>query len=181
MTTHPTETFARKRARLAGAIARRRVAIGFGCAALSWWLAEPTPGSVASGAAVAAIGELLRIWAAGHLEKGREVTVSGPYRFSRHPLYVGSALIGAGIAIASASLVVGVLTAAYLIITLTAAIATEEKHLTEKFGSAYPDYRNGRAPDAVRRFSLARAVRNREYRAVCGLVVALVLLALKSK
>jgi protein-S-isoprenylcysteine O-methyltransferase Ste14 len=171
---------ARKRARLAEALARRRVALGFACAAMALWLAEPTPGSIGLGALVACAGELLRIWAAGHLEKGREVTVSGPYRFSRHPLYVGSSLIGVGITIASANVVVALLTTLYLAVTLAAAIATEEKHLTEKFGHAYPAYRDGRGPDAARRFSFSRAMRNREYRAICGLAVALALLALKT-
>lgn len=173
------EALARTRARLAEALARRRVALGFACAAIALWLAKPTSRSLVIGATVASVGELLRIWAAGHLEKGREVTMSGPYRFSRHPLYVGSSLIGVGIAIASASLVVALLTALYLAATLAAAIATEEKHLTEKFGQAYPEYRDGRAPDASRHFTVARVMRNREYRAVCGLAVALLLLALK--
>ena len=106
MTSSFAEALARTRARLAEALARRRVALGFACAAIALWLAKPTPRSLVIGATVASVGELLRIWAAGHLEKGREVTVSGPYRFSRHPLYVGSSLIGVGIAIASASLVV---------------------------------------------------------------------------
>ena len=173
------DVIAPRKTRLAEALARRRVAIGFACAAIALWLATPTPRSIVVGAVVASIGELLRVWAAGHLEKGREVTVSGPYRFSRHPLYVGSSIMGAGIAIASASLVVMGLTAVYLAVTLTAAIATEEKHLTEKFGHVYPEYRDGRAPDAVRRFNVARAMRNREYRAVCGLALAFALLALK--
>ncbi len=68
-------------------LARRRVPLGFACAAAAVWLARPTPRSLAIGSAIAVAGELLRIWAAGHLEKGREVTVSGPYRFTRHPLY----------------------------------------------------------------------------------------------
>jgi hypothetical protein len=165
---------------LAEALARRRVAIGFGCAAIALWLAQPTPRSLAFGAVVASVGELIRIWAAGHLEKGREVTTSGPYRFSRHPLYVGSSIIGAGIVIASASLIVAAMTALYLAATLGAAIATEEKHLTEKFGPVYAQYRDGRALDGVRRFSAARAIRNREYRAVSGLAIALALLAVKA-
>jgi hypothetical protein len=173
------EGLVRKRGGVTEALARRRVAIGFACAGIALWLAKPTPRSIAFGSAVACVGELLRIWAAGHLEKGREVTVSGPYRFSRHPLYVGSSFIGAGIAIASASLIVALLTAIYLAVTLGAAIAIEEKQLTEKFGPTYPAYRDGRAPGAARRFSLARAMRNREYRAVCGLALALALLALK--
>jgi protein-S-isoprenylcysteine O-methyltransferase Ste14 len=161
-------------------LARRRVAFGFGCAALALWLATPTPRSLVLGATIASIGELLRIWAAGHLEKGREVTMSGPYRFSRHPLYVGSSIIGAGIAVASASVAVTMLTAVYLTVTLTAAISTEEKHLTEKFGQVYPEYRVGRAREAMRHFSAARAIRNREYRAIGGLAVALALLGLKA-
>lgn len=155
--------------------------MGFLCAAIALWLARPTPRSLALGAGVAAVGELLRIWAAGHLEKGREVTASGPYRFTRHPLYVGSSIVGAGIAIASWSAIVAVLTALYLGATLSAAIATEERHLTEKFGGAYPAYRDGRAAGTPRRFSLARAMRNREYRAVAGLAAALALLALRIK
>src|SRR5918994_2969210 len=110
-------------------LARRRVALGFLCSIVAIWLAQPTPRSLAAGALIALAGEALRIWAAGHLEKGREVTVSGPYRLTRHPLYMGSAIIGLGVAIASASLAVAVLVIAYVGITLTAAIRTEEAHL----------------------------------------------------
>ncbi len=161
-------------------LARRRVATGFGAAAVAMLLADPTPRSLALGGLIALTGEALRIWAAGHLEKGREVTVSGPYRLTRHPLYMGSAIIGAGVAVASASTAVAVLVAVYLAVTLTAAIRTEEAHLTQKFGAAYPQYRDGRGPAAQRRFSIERAMRNREYRAVAGLALALALLALKT-
>jgi protein-S-isoprenylcysteine O-methyltransferase Ste14 len=157
-------------------LARRRVAIGFVASVAAIWLAQPTRRSLAIGAGTALAGEALRIWAAGHLEKGREVTVSGPYRLTRHPLYMGSALMGAGLALASASLVVSVLVAAYLALTLTAAIRAEEAHLTEKFGRAYPEYRDGRASLVTRRFSARRALANREYRAVMGLAFALALL-----
>lgn len=173
-------TIARHLARPAEALARRRVPLGFACAAVALWLARPTPRSLAIGSAIAAAGELLRIWAAGHLEKGREVTASGPYRFTRHPLYVGSSVIGAGFAIASASAIVAALTATYLVATLSAAMSTEEKHLTAKFGDAYPEYRDGRTTAAARRFSFTRAMRNREYRAIGGLVAALALLAWKT-
>jgi hypothetical protein len=88
--------------------------------------------------------------------------------------------MGIGFAIASASIVSSVLVTAYLALTVGAAIRSEESHLTEKFGGAYPDYRNGRAIGAPRRFSLERAWRNREYRAVAGLVTALALLAWKA-
>ncbi len=161
-------------------LARYRVRLGFLSAVLALWLAKPTPRSLAAGALVAIVGEAIRIWAAGHLEKGREVTVSGPYRFTRHPLYLGSAIIGAGFAIASDSVLVWLLIVLYLTATITSAIRSEEDHLTDKFGSAYPEYREGRAASVVRRFTLARAVANREYRAVAGLVAVLALLAWKA-
>jgi len=160
-------------------IARLRVTMGFVAGLAALWLAQPTWQTLTIGGLIALVGEGVRIWAAGHLEKGREVTTSGPYAFTRHPLYVGSSIIGAGVAIASASAIVAILVIAYLVTTLTAAIRTEEQHLTEKFGEAYPDYRAGRAAGESRRFSLTRAKRNREYRALIGLLVAFVLLAVK--
>jgi protein-S-isoprenylcysteine O-methyltransferase Ste14 len=160
-------------------LARYRVRLGFVAAALAFWLARPTARSLAVGAAVAIAGEGLRIWAAGHLEKGSEVTASGPYRRTRHPLYVGSALIALGFAIASARLAVVVLVAGYLALTYGAAMRGEERHLTAKFGPAYPAYRRGRATGTDRRFSLRRVVRNREYRAIAGLLLVLALLVWK--
>lgn len=161
-------------------IARFRVTIGFVAGVVVLWLAEPTSRTLAVGGFVALAGEAVRIWAAGHLEKGREVTTSGPYAFTRHPLYVGSSIIGIGLAFASASAIVAVLVVAYLAVTLTAAIRTEEAHLTEKFGDAYPEYRAGRVAGESREFSFARAMRNREYRAIVGLLFAIALLAIKT-
>ncbi len=161
-------------------LARYRVRIGFLAAAGAFLLARPTLRSVSLGAAIAVAGQLFRIWAAGHLEKGREVTASGPYRLTRHPLYVGSAIIGVGFAIACNTIATALLMLAYLVLTVGAAIRSEETHLTEKFGSAYPDYREGRRPDDVRRFSVARAMRNREYRSVAGFAAALALLLWKA-
>ena len=162
-------------------IARLRVTLGFVAGLAALWLARPTPRSLIAGAGIALIGEAIRIWAAGHLEKGREVTMSGPYAFTRHPLYVGSTIIGVGLAVACASWIVAVLVLGYLVITLLAAIATEEAHLTAKFGAAYPAYRDGRAAGERRRFSLARAIRNREYRAVAGWLAVIAFLAWKSR
>jgi protein-S-isoprenylcysteine O-methyltransferase Ste14 len=164
---------------LVASLARYRVRLGFAVAVAAVWFAQPTRRSALAGAIIACAGEGVRIWAAGHLEKGREVTASGPYRMTRHPLYLGSLLIGIGVAIASASVAAAGLVVGYLALTLTAAMRSEEQHLTEKFGEAYPEYRDGRAPVVRRRFSLRRAVANREYRAVAGLGIMLALLAWK--
>ena len=157
-------------------IARWRVPLGFAFGVLALWLADPTRQSILAGAVVALIGEAIRIWAAGHLEKSREVTASGPYAWTRHPLYFGSTLIGIGLAIGAASIAVALLVLGYLAVTLTAAIRTEEAHLTEKFGAAYPEYRAGRH-SVKRSFSVERALRNRECRAAIGVVVVLAVLA----
>jgi len=135
--------------------------------------------SLVVGGAIAAIGEALRVWTAGHVEKGREVTTSGPYRWTAHPLYLGSSIIGTGLVVATASWIVALLVASYLAISLTAAMRTEEAELTAKFGDEYREYRHGRAAGSDRAFSLARVKRNREERAVVGLVAGMGALALK--
>jgi protein-S-isoprenylcysteine O-methyltransferase Ste14 len=158
-------------------IARLRVPIGFAAAIVAILLAQPTLQWWWAGAAVAALGEVVRVWAAGHIEKGREITQSGPYRFVRHPLYLGSTLIGVGFVIAARHAGVAVLTAAYLGITLTAAARAEEAHLDDKFGGAYSDYRSGgMPPDQPKAFSWARVADNREYQAAAGLVAVFVFL-----
>jgi protein-S-isoprenylcysteine O-methyltransferase Ste14 len=157
-------------------IARLRVPLGFVFGIVVLWLAHPTRRTLLLGGAIALCGELLRIWAAGHLEKGREVTISGPYRLTRHPLYFGSTLIGIGLVVAAANVTVAAIVIAYLAVTLTAAIRTEEAHLTEKFGSAYPEYRAGKIVGAERDFSLERAIRNREYRAAIGVLLVFLVL-----
>jgi len=175
-----------KRDTVIGVIARGRVALGFVSGVLVLILAQPTARSLLIGMSIAALGEVLRIWAAGHLHKSREVTASGPYRFVPHPLYVGSSVMGVGLAIACASIPVAVLIALYLVTTLTAAIKSEEAFLRRTFGEQYDLYRSGiaakrRDPGASRRrFSLAQAIANREYRAVAGFVVALLLLVWKA-
>ena len=162
-------------------LARWRVSLGFLCAVLVLWLAQPTRESIVAGTIVAAVGEALRIWAAGHLTKSREVTMSGPYRWTAHPLYLGSTVMGAGLAVASASPVVAFLIAIYLAGTIGAAIRSEEAFLRARFGDGYDRYRRGDASRASsRRFSLALARSNREYRAFMGLVGAVLLLLLKA-
>ena len=159
-------------------LARRRVALGLLVTLAAAALADPTWGSWGVGLLIALCGEALRVWAAGHLEKGREVTQSGPYRLTAHPLYVGTTVMAAGIVVACRSLPLGVLAAAYLGGTILAAVRTEEAFLRQSFGDAYDAYRRAPAP-VGRRFSFARARRNREHRAVVGLLGGFALLALK--
>ena len=160
-------------------LTRFRVALGFALAAFVLWLARPAWNTWAAGAVIAACGELLRLWAAGHLEKSLEVTASGPYRFVRHPLYLGSSLIGVGLALASTSLAVAAIIGIYLGLTLSAARRSEEAHLREKFGDAYDAYVEKRMTPMTRTFSVERALRNREHHTIAGLIAGFALLAAK--
>ena len=128
---------------------------------------------------VACAGEAFRVWAAGHLQKSREVTRSGPYRWTRHPLYVGSGIIALGVIIAARSALVALVGAAYIGITIPMAIRAEEAFLQRTFGATYDLYRRDEAPPMMRRFSLAHAWGNREYRAVLGLAAGFAVLAAK--
>ena len=162
-------------------LARLRVTLGFVFGGLVLWLAEPTGATLVAGTAIAAVGEALRIWAAGHLNKAREVTASGPYRWLAHPLYVGSSIMGIGLAVVSASPLVVGLIALYLVVTMTAAIKSEEAFLRDRFGDRYARYRAADREQGARGASAPRqAMANREYRALVGLGLAVLLLALKA-
>ena len=166
-------------ARVITFLARRRVPLGFITALATAILARPTWRYWTIGLLVALVGEAIRVWAAGHLEKGREVTRSGPYRWTAHPLYVGSSIIAVGVVVAANSVLAALLAAVYMTATLAAAVRTEEAFLRGRFGGAYEAYRRSEGADMNRRFSLARALRNKEYRAVVGLLIGFGFLALR--
>lgn len=161
-------------------LARWRVTLGFIFAAIVLYLATPSATSLASGMVIAIAGESIRLWAAGHLEKSKEVTSSGPYQYTRHPLYLGSSLIGIGMAIASNSVVVVVIVVTYLALTLTAAMKSEEAHLRDKFGDAYDAYAQNRGPSVHRVFSWQRALYNREHHTMLGLAAGMIAFWIKA-
>jgi protein-S-isoprenylcysteine O-methyltransferase Ste14 len=163
--------------RLTAILVRRRVTLGFVVVFVALLLAQPTWQTWSAGLAIACAGEALRVWAAGHLNKGREVTRSGPYRWTRHPLYIGTTIIALGIVIASRSVLVGLIGAAYVGVTIPAAIRAEEAFLRRTFGATYDLYQRDEAPPMLRRFSLTNARRNREYRAALGLIGGFAILA----
>lgn len=143
------------------------------------------------------LGLVIRAWAAGTLEKDRELAVSGPYAFTRHPLYVGSFVIGLGAVIAGARPWFGLLFLAFFGVMYRGAMVREDDRLGKRFGAAHRRYREavpmflprgtryGAHPEpqpgsAARSFSMARYFRNREYEALLGAAAAFGLLALKA-
>jgi protein-S-isoprenylcysteine O-methyltransferase Ste14 len=164
---------------IAGFLVRRRVALGGLGVLVALAVATPTWPRLAVGFAVACLGEALRFWAAGHLEKNSEVTTSGPYRWTRHPLYNGSGIIAIGVMIAAHNFFVTILVLVYVMTTVPAAIRSEEAHLRSVFGDLYDRYTRAEAPGVERTFSFERAMRNKEYRAVLGVLVGFGILALR--
>lgn len=159
-------------------VARRiRVPLGFIFAALFLWLARPSWISLAAGAAIALGGVWLRAAASGHVRKNAELTTTGPYAYTRNPLYLGSVLIATGFAIASRSWIV----AAICIVLFTAiylpVIRSEEQFLRSQFLN-FDEYCL-RVPRLIPRFravsgastgSFSRALylQHREYNAALG-------------
>jgi len=152
-----------------------------------WALAAPTLRSIVIGAIVAAFGLLIRALASGHLRKDEELTTSGPYACTRNPLYLGSAFLAGGFAIAGLSWIAGVLVAAYFAVFYYAVMRSEERDLREQFGAAYDEYASlvplfipspQRAHEEAlsemsARFSWRRYIRNREYQAFIGTAAGL--------
>jgi protein-S-isoprenylcysteine O-methyltransferase Ste14 len=84
-------------------VARLRVPSGFLLAAAFAWFAQPTLQSLAYGLPISVAGLILRAWAAGHLAKNQKLATSGPYAYTRNPLYLGTLIVAAGLATAGRS------------------------------------------------------------------------------
>lgn len=115
-------------------IAKRvRVPLGFVFAAIFLWRARPTPAALAASLVLVLPGLWLRAYASGYVKKNAELTTSGPYAFTRNPLYLGSLMIAFGFGAASASwLLVGLLTALFAVIYIPT-IQGEESYLRSQF------------------------------------------------
>jgi len=168
---------------------RWRVPLGFALAAVFILVARPSRLSLAGGLPIALAGLLLRARAAGHIRKNDVLATSGPYRFTRNPLYLGSILLGAGFVIAAHAWVLAVLATAMLVGIYIPVIREEERYLTARFGNDFEAYRT-RVPrllprlwpaagSASGRFSIALYRRHREYNALLGFAALTAVLLVK--
>ena len=115
-------------------IARRiRVPLGFVFAVLYFWLARPTWRFIALGAILIVPGLLIRALASGHVRKNEALATSGPYAYTRNPLYLGSLLMGVGFAVAARSWWVGVALVVMFFAIYLPVIRDEEAFLRQKF------------------------------------------------
>ena len=121
-------------------IARRiRVPLGFVFAGVFLWLARPTGLTMLVSLALVAPGVWLRAYAAGYVRKNAELTRTGPYAYTRNPLYLGSMLIAFGFAVAAASWVILVVLAVLFAVIYLPTIRSEEAFLRDHF-SGFNEY-----------------------------------------
>src|SRR5712671_4473204 len=119
---------------------RWRVPLGFVCAAIFFLLSRSRPLTLAIGAGIAVPGLILRAWATGHLRKNDALAVTGPYAYTRNPLYLGSFLMGVGFTVASGRFVLGFLFAALFLGIYVPVMRVESATLAELFGESYERY-----------------------------------------
>ena len=153
--------------------------------------AQPRPATLAAGAVVSIVGLAVRAWASGHIRKNSALATSGPYAFTRNPLYLGSFLLGVGFTIASGFWPLGILFALLFLGIYFPVMRVESATLAELFGKEFQDYARQvplffpritpyRSGVSANRFDSSLYMRYREYRAALGLVIAWALLAFKA-
>lgn len=150
---------------------------------------RPTVALLAAGIAIAIVGLLIRAWACGHLRKGRELDVSGPYGYTRNPLYLGSLLITIGFAVASGVWWLGLIAVIFFASIYWPVINVETVELAKVIGNEYEEYaanvpvflpRVSRWKKSARRFDFQLYLKNREYNAALGVLAAAVILGIKA-
>jgi protein-S-isoprenylcysteine O-methyltransferase Ste14 len=171
---------------------RWRVPLGFLCGALFLWFARPSWWTLILGGTVALIGLALRAWSAGHIRKNSALATSGPYAYTRNPLYLGSFLLGVGFTIAAGRWFLAIPFAALFLGIYYPVMRVEASDLAKLFGEDYQRYADAvplflprlspyRDEKTVGlKFDASLYMRYREYEAALGLLVALGLLALKA-
>jgi len=172
---------------------RWRVRVGYPLALAVLWFARPTVRSILLGALVGAIGLGLRAFAAGYLHKQEVLTVTGPYAYTRNPLYLGSAIMALGAGIAARSWISISILIIYFAIFYSMVMRREERELHSRHGASFEEYARA-VPLFVPRltatklsgssagsFSLAQYKKNHEWQAAVGFLLLLAVLYLLSR
>jgi protein-S-isoprenylcysteine O-methyltransferase Ste14 len=169
-------------------VARRiRVPLGFLFAVLYVWLARPTWTSLISGALLLLPGLLLRALASGHVQKNEQLATSGPYGYTRNPLYLGSLILAAGFAVAARNWWIVAFLAVMFIAIYVPVITGEERFLRARFpeygeyASQVPRLWPQLTPFRAQRgeYSSALYWKHREYNAILGCALVLAVLVAK--
>ena len=139
-----------------GKLAQRlRVPVGTVIGILFLILMRPSWHSLSVGGAVALVGVLLRLWASGHIDKGKALTKGGPYACSRNPLYLGSLFLALGVIAAGQAFWLLVPFGVFFSTFYYPVMKAEEAELLSGYGSKFMEYRQ-EVPIFFPRFSRNR-------------------------
>ena len=173
--------------RLLKLIYRWRVRTALFAFLVSLVLAKPTFTSILLGTGISLLGLAIRAWASGHLKKEKELAVSGPYRYTRNPLYLGNLILGISLSVGSHSWWVFGIFAVYFLMFYPAIIHTEHERLKRIFPGRYDEYRRfvplffpfrrPRRQDNPLPFSWKLFRKNKEHRAWLGAAMFWLVLA----
>ncbi len=173
-------------AKIAG---RVRVPLGFALAVLYLWLARPTWRFIALGTVLILPGLLIRALASGHVRKNEALATSGPYAYTRNPLYLGSLLIGIGFAVAARSWWIGVALVVMFFAIYVPVIRDEEAFLRATFPEfeeyarqvprMLPRIMPARIGDQGGAFSMELYLKHRECNALLGVLAMVAVLIAK--
>jgi len=152
-------------------------------------LARPTWVSILIGLAVCMLGLLIRAWASGHIQKERELAVSGPYQYTRNPLYLGNFILGLSVAIGTNSWWCTLIFLGYFLVFYPPVIKEERERMKRLFPEKYEEYKK-RVPlffPTFKPFFSAKQIpfrwalyrKNKEYRALIGSLVFWLILVAK--
>jgi len=169
---------------------RWRVRLGYPLAIAVLWFSQPLPSSILCGGLVGFIGLSLRAYAAGYLHKQQVLTVTGPYAYTRNPLYLGSAMLALGAAIATRSAVSALALLGYFALFYSIVMRREEQELRVRHGEPFEQYarsvplffpqlvpRRATFPSSDK-FSFAQYKKNHEWQAAVGFLLLLAVLVL---
>jgi protein-S-isoprenylcysteine O-methyltransferase Ste14 len=170
-------------------IQRWRVPLGFLCAAIFILFAHPRPLTLLIGAGISVVGLLIRAWASGHIRKNSALAISGPYAYTRNPLYLGSFILGFGFTIGAGRWLLAVLFGVLFLGIYFPVMRVESATMGQYFGPEFRDYSQA-VPlflprltaynkDTETKFDGDLYMRYREYQAALGVLVAWGVLILK--
>jgi protein-S-isoprenylcysteine O-methyltransferase Ste14 len=143
-------------------------------------LMHPSIRSLVIGSIIALAGASLRLWAAGHIEKGKTLAQSGPYAYTRNPLYFGSFFMALGIILAGQGYWLLLPFGLFYVSFYLPVMRAEEHDLYKAYGNQFLEYSRHvplffpvfRNTDiAASKFLWARVLKNREHRNLASLIL----------
>lgn len=167
---------------------RWRVRLGYPLAMAVVYLSRPMPQSILFGGLVGVVGLCVRAYAAGYLHKKEVLTVTGPYAYTRNPLYLGSAILALGAGIGTRSWISALLLVAYFALFYSIVMRREANELHTRHGASFDEYARivplfiprltaAKLPGgSAGAFSFAQYKKNHEWQAAVGFLFLILVL-----